>query len=323
MINIPGRKTARYFFVLLLASSLVVLNMSAQTSSAKTPQTPAFETGFTSTETFQGELNSTDRLFKLDSNIGYDFTRHFGVFAGVPLYFGGVSQSAVPATGTTTTTAAPSASKGIGNVYLGFGLRFPTRVLNYSSTVTAGAPTGSSKNGLSSGRATVDWGNRFEFSAGSFTPFVEAGLANTVPDTSRVTRAFTSLGVASHFEEGAEYQMSRYIAIGGSGYHVVPFGNQKVFSKVSNSGKGNGGGTATPAASNSGKGKHGVFQDQFFASGTGLTEENGFSTWFAVQPDKSFWRVEAGYTRSMTYGLNSFAFSLGINVGKMMRARRG
>jgi hypothetical protein len=307
------------FFGLLLALALATLNAAAQA-----PPSVAPETGFTSSETFQGELNSTDRLFKLDSNIGYDFTRHFGVFAGVPLYFGSVSQNPVPVAGTTTgTTTATGASKGIGNVYLGFGLRFPARVLNYSSTVTAGAPTGSSKNGLSSGRASVDWGNRFEFSAGSFTPFVEAGLANTVPDTTRVTRAFTSLGTVSHFEEGAEYQLSRYLAAGAGGYHVVPFGNQKVFSKVSNSGKGNGGGTATPATTNSGKGKHGIFQDQFFASGTGLTEENGASAWLALQPDKAFWRIETGYTRSVTYALNNFTFSLGLNVGKMMRARRG
>lgn len=319
-MNVPMKAMVQGFFGLLLALALAALNAAAQT----TPS-PTFETGFTSTETFQGELNSTDRLFKIDSNFGWDFTRHFGVFAGVPLYFGGVSQSAAPATGTSATaTTGTGASKGIGNVYLGFGLRFPAKVLNYSSTVTAGAPTGSTKNGLSSGRASVDWDNRFEFSAGSFTPFVDAGLANTVPDTARVTRAFTSLGTVSHFEEGAEYQISRYFAAGASGYHIVPFGNQKIFSKVSNSGKGNGGGAAPPAAANnSGKGSHGVFQDQFFASGTGLTEENGVSVWVAAQPEKGFWRIETGYTRSVTYALNNFTFSLGLNIGKMMRARRG
>src|SRR6267142_1252419 len=186
-MNVPMKALVQGFFGLLLALALAALNAAAQT-----PPAPTFETGFTSVETFQGELNSTDRLFKLDSNFGYDFTRHFGVFAGVPLYFGSVSQTPAPVAGATATTAANNgASNGIGNVYLGFGLRFPAKVLNYASTVTAGAPTGSTKNGLSSGRASVDWSNRFEFCAGSFTPFVEAGLANTVPDTSRVTRAFT------------------------------------------------------------------------------------------------------------------------------------
>jgi hypothetical protein len=307
---------------LSLLLALAALNAAAQ--AAQAPPSAESERGFTSIETFQGELNSTDRLFKLDSNIGYDFTRHFGVFAGMPIYFGNVSQSPAPAAGTTAgTTTSNAASNGIGNAYVGFGLRFPAKVLNYSSTVTAGAPTGSSQKGLSSGRASVDWSNRFEFSAGKFTPFVEGGLANTVPDTKLVTRAFTSLGMVTHFEEGGEFQLSRYVAAGASGYHVLPFGNQKIFSKVSNSGKGNGGGTPPPAASNSGKGKHGIFQDQFFASGAGLTEENGASAWLALQPDKAFWRVETGYSRSITYALNNFTFNLGLNIGKMMRARKG
>jgi hypothetical protein len=303
-------------FTLSLALAAIALNAMAQS-----PANAAPERGFTSIETFQGNLNSTDRLFKLDSNVGYDFNKHFGVFAGMPVYFDSVSQSSSTTTGTTTgTTSSAGGGNGIGNVYLGFGLRFPSDVLSYESTVTAGAPTGSTKNGLSSGRASVDWGNHFDLSIGHFLPFLDAGLGNTVPDTKLVTRAFTSLGTVAHFEEGSEYQLSRYFAVGGSAYHVVPFGNQKVFSKVNKSGQGNGGGAV---ASNSGKGKHGVFQDQFFSSGTGLTEENGASAWVAVQPEKAFWRAQAGYTHSLTYALNSFTFNLGLNIGKMMRARKG
>ena len=290
---------AGYLIFLVLISLAVSLPLTAQTS---VPD--GNNKGFTEMENFEGTVSSTDKLMKLDSTVGYDFSKHFGVFAGVPIYFSNASSTTT--TGTTTSTS--QTSSGVGNFYLGMAFRAPNPALNYGSTITAGAPTGSTKKGLSSGRATVDWSNHFDRSFSRLTPFVDAGLGNTVPDSLRVVRPFTSLGAVGHFEEGAELELVHHFAIGGSGYEITPFGNQKVFSKLVKQGQ---------TVTTSGKTK-GVFQTTFASSGNDLTRENGVSTWVAFEPNQMV-RAQLGFTRSVTFAYNSFAFNLGLNLGKMVR----
>jgi hypothetical protein len=286
---------------------LIALLVASFSAWAQVPSAPDSERGFTEIETFQGTLSSPGNLVKLDSTLGYDFNKHFGVFTGLPLYFTSISSS-TSTTGTTTSSGGTSA--GIGNFYLGLGFRAPNPALNYASTITVGAPTGSVSKGLSTGRATLDWSNHVDRSFSRLTPFLDAGLGNTVPDSGRIVRPFTSLGGVGHFEEGAEYALTHHFGIGGSGYEITPFGNQKVFSKLVRQG-------GNVAVSGNG---HGVFQNTFAASGTGLTRENGVSTWVAFQPTRLV-RAELGYTRSVTYDINSFSFNLGLNVGKLLRSR--
>ncbi|HEY2914752.1 MAG TPA: hypothetical protein VGK21_15410, partial [Candidatus Angelobacter sp.] len=133
-----------------------------------------------------------------------------------------------------------------------------------------------------------------------------AGLANAVPDTGLSTKPFTSLGLLSHMEEGGEFELVKHFSMGGSGYEIFPFGNQKVFSKIV--GKGSGG---------QGKGKN-TFDLAAVTSGSGLTRENGFNSWVAFDPTP-LWRVQLGFTRSVTYDLNSFGFNLRMNLGKAAR----
>jgi hypothetical protein len=273
---------------------------------AQTPGVSDNSKGFTEIESIQGTLGSQEKLVKLDSTVGYDFNKHFGVFTGLPIYFASISSTT---TGTTTTSSSGS-SAGLGNFYLGLAFRAPNPALNYASTITAGAPTGSTRKGFSSGRGTIDWSNHFDHSFGRLTPYLDAGLANTVPDSVRVVRPFTSLGAVGHFEEGADFELVHHFAVGGSGYEITPFGNQKVFSKLVRQGQ----------SGTSGK-SHGVFDTTFSASGNGLTRENGVSTWVVFEPN-SFVRAELGYTRSTTFDINSFAFNLGVNVGKLLRSKK-
>jgi hypothetical protein len=268
---------------------------------------PDFQKGFTGYEAFQGSLNSDSKMFKLDSNAGYDFNRHFGIFAGMPVYFANTQTTVIQVNGTATTTTTDVTSNGFGNAYFGLAMRAPNKVLDYSSTATFAAPTGSTAKGLSSGRANADWDNRVEHSFDRLTPFVEAGLSNFVPDSQLFTRPFTSLGLLTHFEEGGEVEVIKHFAVGGSGYEIVPFGNQKVFSKLVGQGQ-------------SGSGKN-SFDLAAETSGTGLTRENGFNSWIAFEPTP-IWRVELGFSRSATFDLNSFAFNVKMNVGKLAHMRR-
>jgi hypothetical protein len=290
----------------LKAVSFLVLVAGPISAFGQYQPIPEFQKGFTGYEEFQGSVNSDSRMFKLDSNAGYDFNRHFGVFAGMPLYFANTETMITQVNGNTTTTTTDVTNNGIGNAYFGLAMRAPNKTLDYSSTATFAAPTGSTSKGLSSGRANVDFTNRLEHAFDRLTPFVEAGVANAVPDSQLFTRPFTSLGLITHFEEGGELEVVKHFAVGGSGFEIVPFGNQKIFSKLVGKGQ-------------SGSGKN-SFDQTAEASGTGLTRENGFNTWIAFEPTP-VWRVELGFSRSATFDLNSFAFNLKMNVGKLARMR--
>ena len=288
--------------------------MCASAVAQNTPSTPKeIDTtkGFTEIESFQGTVNKNENLLKLDSTLGWDFNKHFGVFAGVPIYFVHVA-STTTTTGGVTTTTPSSSNNGIGNFYAGLAFRAPNPAIDYSSALTAGAPTADTKKGFSSGRASIDWDNRFEHAFGPFTPFLDAGLGNTVPDSRLFTRPFTSLGFVAHLEEGAEFNLSRYLFVGASAYEIVPSGNQKIFSKLVAKGK-----TAV------GSGKHNrVFETSATASGNDLTRENGFNGWISIQPKSSIWVLELGYTRSATFDLSSFGFNLRMNFGKLLRSKK-
>jgi hypothetical protein len=267
------------------------------------PPAPERQKGFTGFEEFQGTLNSDSKIFKLESNAGYDFNKHFGVFVGMPFYFANTQTTTTQVNGTATTTTTNVTNNGLGNAYFGFAMRAPNKTLDYGSTLTFAAPTGSTSNGFSSGRANFDWDNRFEHAFNRLTPFVDAGLANAVPDTGLNTKPFSSLGMLSHMEEGGDFEMVKHFSVGGSGYEIFPFGNQKVFSKIVNKGQGG-----------SGKGKN-SFDLAAVSSGSGLTRENGFNSWVAFDPTP-LWRVQVGFTRSVTYNLNSFGFNLRMNLGR-------
>jgi len=295
--------SSKFFAVALLAMGTSLFAQGQPRSSPQNQVQLESEKGITGFESFQGTINSDNRVFKIDSNLGWDFNKHFGVFGGVPVYFANVPASTTT-TGTTTTSTASSTNSGIGNVYLGFTMKAPNPSLDYASAVTVSAPTGSTSKGFSTGRVGIDWTNRFEHSFDRLTPFFEGGLSNTVPDSAFLARPFTSLGAISHLEEGAEYQMVKHLYAGGSGYQIVPFGSQKVFSKISGKGSGKN-----------------PFDNNAVSTGNDLTRENGFNTWVAMEPT-SIVRLELGYTRSMTFDLSSFAFNLRMNVGKMLRSKR-
>jgi len=310
---------------MILAAGMVAA-ASAQEPGSSTPgkdtnrqtEGPSEIKGINAYENFRGMVNSFGSLLKLDSTLGYDFNSHVGVFAGVPLYFAS-DNSHTP--GQTRVHDA-----GAGDAYFGVEAFAPSRAVNYSTSLTVSAPTGSVSKGFSPGQATVDWSNRFRRRFGAVAPFLTVGVGNTVPDSELVTRSFTSVGNVTHFEEGAEWDLTRRVYIGGSAFQIVPFGEQKVFNRFEkaiaqdgNSGPGHHddppGGPAPnqPPPGNSG---------QPSASGDDLTREHGFDAWLGFEPTRVL-RMELGYSRSETFSLNSFSFNVGVNVGKIFRSRRG
>jgi hypothetical protein len=270
--------------------------------------------GFNMYESFQGAIGSSGSIFKLDSTAGYDFNRYVGVFAGIPLYFAHDSSSADNLTGS-----------GGGDVYFGLELYAPTRVVSYGSTFTVSAPTGNVTKGFSTGHRTFDWTNRVYRRFGHFMPFVSAGVSNTVPDTDLVTRTFTSLGNVVHLEEGAEYDLTKRVYAGASGYHIFPFGNQQVFNRVDDSGGGPGDSRRDKDAPNPAPPPSTTpppLPVPPSSSGAGLTRENGFDTWVGFEPARVL-RLEIGYSRSVTFDFNRLSIYLGMNVGRLLHKQGG
>jgi hypothetical protein len=289
-LAVPGR--------FLLATLVLAVVATAQSVPAAPSQGG---TGFTSYVEFDGTSNDEGQVYRLNSNIGYSFTEHFGVDVGVPVYFLRPSSSVTGTTGTS--------GNGLGNPYLDLRVKFLNPAVNFGSVLTGYAPAGDSKLGLSTGRATFDWTNHFDHSFNNLTPFLEAGLSNTVADTQLFLRPFTSLGMNSHFQGGASYQLGKYFNVGASGYDIQPFGQQTIFSKVAN---GNGG-VRGPGAGSS----HGPFQNnQQITGSSDLAYDNGFSAWIGASPSP-YLDLQLGYTRSIQYDLNSVSFSMGVNVGRL------
>ncbi|HYL92974.1 MAG TPA: hypothetical protein VEW69_07430 [Alphaproteobacteria bacterium] len=299
------------------SASVVLLALALSLAAAGQKKSEGEEDrGFTMVESVQGTANSDSTIVKVDSNLGFNFNKHFGVFAGIPFYV--ANNSVTPSTTATTTTGSNS---GIGNVYLGFALRADRDKISYSSTSAVQGPTGGTSSGFSTGRVTADHTSRLEVNFDRVTPFFEGGLGNSVPDSRLISRAFTSLGMETHFEEGAEAELAKHFFAGFSGYQIVPFGTQKVFSKLVKSGKGNGNVVAVVNGKNNGKGKA-VFETVAQTTGTDLTRENGFNTWVGFSPNKLL-RAEVGFSRSTTFDLNSVVFNLSVNVGRLMRSQKG
>ena len=299
-------------FSIFLTGALTAQQLPG-TSAQKNPD----DLGWTSSMSFDGTVDSNQRVFDVTSSVGYNFTKHWGADLGVPIEF--VSSSATtstssgPGNGSGAASATNSSSlNSVGNVFMDVRFKAPSDVLNYSSSLTTSAPTGSESKGVSTGRATFGWTNRFEHAFGPFSPFLEAGLGNSVMDSKLYRRPFTTLGFVSQFSAGTSVDLGHDFSVGASLFDVLPEGQQKLFSKLV--GKG---------AAARGTGSHGrAYELASESVGTSaLTRDNGDSAWIEYSPGALDFQV--GYTHSVHYALSTFAFSAGVDVGKLLRKNAG
>lgn len=277
--------------------SVLVIPAAAQ-SGAKPPTQD--DRGLTSYVEFGGSYDADGQAYVLNSNVGYNFTQHFGALIGAPVYF--IRPSA---------SAGGTATDGIGNPYLNLHLKYSEPVVNFGSALTGFAPVGDSSKGLSTGRATFDWTNHFDHAFSDLTPFAEIGIANTTMDSRLFVRPYTTLGFNTHFQVGASYDFWKIFSLGASGYDILPSGQQTVFSRVT-SGQGNAGIVT-----------HGrVFQNNQQTTGAAsIAQDDGFGIWLDANPGSAL-DLELGYTRSMVYDLNSIGFNIGINLRQLYRKQQ-
>jgi hypothetical protein len=288
------RVLLNFFAVSLLLAAVPAAHAQSQEDSGK---------GLIWYEDVIGTASSLGTVARFDSTLGYNFNHHFAVDFGAPILF---VNAGSPTTSTTTTTYR--SASGIGDVYTDLRFTFRNRMVNYISSIRGTAPTGSTKNGFTSGRATVDWNNHFDRGFGRVTPFANLGVANTVPDTAYFVRPYTTLGVETHIEGGASVNVWRLLNFRGSGYAIEPTGQQKVFSKLINQQSG-------PPSGTPGSSHGGVFQTSPETTGTAdIARDHGFS----IGADAKIHAVDLaiGYTRSITYSLDTVYFGIGFNLAR-------
>lgn len=262
---------------------------------------------FTFDAHMQGSSNSLGAVTRLDTSAGYLLTKHWSISFGLPYYFVNPSSSTQAYTGT-------GSFNGVGNVFSALRFELPNPVVSYVSTVTGTAPTGDRNQGLSTGHATVDWSNYFERAFGPLTPFGEIGIANAVSDTQFFVRPYASYGFVTHAQGGARYRLLPWISVGGSGYLIEPNGQQTVVSRVVTRH-----GPANVAVPGSARGLlKRVFETESVTTGPAdIARDHGVSTWAALGVQPSF-NVYAGYTRSMSYSLNTVFFGVGFRIRRSL-----
>ena len=307
-----SRRTVLFSLLVLLSWGAAI---HAQTPSpAATGLTEKSQEGFTPGwgfgMNFEGSSSRDGTIIDLATGVGYNFSRHFGVDLGVPYYFVGTPSS--------IKQKNPSAVSGSGLGNLGADLKwnFPGKTLNYASTIRLEAPTGDTKKGLSTGHATWNWSNHFEHGWGSFTPFIDGGVGNTISDTRFFHRPFTSFGYNASFEAGTAVDAGPF-SLTASAYYNAPWGTQTLYSKVfrcSSAVKCAAGGTSTN--------RRGYTSASVQTGGASLTRDDGFNAGVEVKP-RPYLGLEVDYSRSVPLQLNNFSFGISVDMGSLFRSRSG
>ena len=295
--SLPSRSLTT---ALLLSTALLISGLARAADQSST-NLEKEDKGITFYESFRGSSNTLGQVMKLDTKAGYNFNKYFGVDFGIPAYL-------VRSSANSTTTGSGSVT-GIGNAYIDLRLTFANPMLNFASILEGTAPTGDASKGFSTGRATFDWANHLDHSFFfGFTPFVNLGVANTISDTRFFTRPFSSLGLLGHFEGGADFKVLHFFSVGASAYDIVPSGQQKVFSRL-----------VTQSSVTTTRRGGGVFEKNKETTGTAaIDRDNGYSAWLDSSP-VPFIDLELGYSRSVQFDLNTVSFSVGFNLGYLIR----
>jgi hypothetical protein len=287
--------------------------MVAQTPvpAAKNPtnkESEGFSRGWTLGARFEGDYSSYAGVYDFATALGYNFSPHLGMDAGVPFYFVNT-----PASITRTNPGAVS-GVGMGNTFLDLLLNYPNRSINYSSDVHLTAPVAQTKKGFSTGHATWNYNNHFDRAFGDWSPFLDAGVGNTIMDTRYFTRPFSSFGYNAAFTGGLEYDHGRYSFQAGA-YDVAPWGNQTIVSRVFRCGA-----SANCSATGPSHNRKGFNSASVTKGGSDLVRDNGYEAGVDFKP-VSYLDFEFDYSRSVPLSLNNYSFGIGVNLSSLVRAR--
>ncbi len=267
-----------------------------------------FTPGWTLGTKFEGSSSSDGGIYDVGSAVGYSFTRHFGVDAGVPFYF-----ISTPSSIKQNNPGAVS-GVGVGSFFADLRWNYPHNLLNYSSAIHLTAPTGDTKKGLSVGHATWNLANHFDHAFGDFSPFLDAGVGNTVMDTRFLHRPYVTFGYNAQFNGGLEFDPGKF-SFSASLYDVAPWGNQTVISRVFRCG------SAAKCASGGATHNRTNFTSANVSTGAAdLVRDNGYNAGIDYKPNY-YLDLEFDYSRSVPLRLNSYSFGIGVDLSALLKPR--
>ena len=294
----------------------------AQTPDSTVKSQEGFTPGWGMGARFEGSLSDDGRIYDLGLGTGYNFSHHFGVALGVPFFFVG--------TPTSISAQNPGAVSGVGIGDMGVDFKgYFTGPIRYAPTFHFGVPTGDKSKGLSTGHVTWNMTNHFEHAFGPFTPFIDAGVGNTILETWQFKRPYVVFGYNAQFEAGAQLDLGPF-SLSGSAYDVAPWGDQTVISRVFRCTAGT---KCTPAATPPSScpprtrctakstNRKGFLQANILSGVADLARDNGFNGSVEVKP-RPFIDLEFDYSRSVPLRLNTFTFGIGVDLGALLRSRR-
>jgi hypothetical protein len=297
------------FFCALVLSSCAPLFAQFPNPAASAPtgtNVEGFTPGWTLGTRFEGSYSSDGSVYDLGSALGYNFSRHFGVDAGVPLNFVGTPSSIKK------NNPGAVSGIGVGSFFMDLKLNYANQSLNYSSTIHLTAPTGDTKKGFSTGHATWNFANHFDHAFGDFSPFLDAGLGNTVMDTKFFHRPFITFGYNAQFEGGLEYDPGKF-SFSASAYDVAPWGNQTVISRVFRCGS-----SAKCSAGGPTKNRNSFTTTSVSSGAADLVRDNGFNAGIDYKPTSNL-DLEFDFSRSVPLRLNSYSLGIGVDLSWLVR----
>jgi hypothetical protein len=239
---------------------------------------------------------------------GYDFTPHFGLSAGLPLFHVRSPFSIVTDKDWRWTTL-------LGEPWVDVHYTKVRSGIDFLSVLTGTIPLTNNLRTFTTGRFGVDWFNHLEHPYKKLTPFLNLGASNGTinrylfPRPYSEARPYQTLGFMSDFEGGASYQIHRGYQLGVSGFALVPAGPQKVFSRL-----------VSPDSAIAGDGNHNRYFDSAFLTqgGSHIDEDYGFSGWLELTGGR-FGGLQIGYTRSERYHLDIITVMLNFRATSLLR----
>lgn len=254
---------------------------------------------YTWIEDFEGSSNADGQVTLLDSQAGFQLGKFILVDAGLPIYF---VHATLPATSGSPEVTNSFAA--LGDVYAQVRVSLPNPFLNFSTQLTGRAPTGSTSDGISTGHATYDWTNRIDHHFLGFVPFLEVGIADSIPDAFIYQHPYASYGNVAHIQAGAAYHFGPWVTVAASGYDIAPWGTQTIFSRVH-------------AKSSPGRSGRVFEQNPQTTGGASIAQDDGFSAGLTFAPFKAT-AFSVGYTRSIQYDLNTISFGVTLNMRALL-----
>ena len=257
---------------------------------------------------FEGSSSSDGSVYDLGVGAGYNFSHRFGVDIGVPYFFVG-TPSAVKGK-----NPQGVSGDGVGDFGADLKMFLPGKGMNLASTIHLAAPTGDKKKGFSTGHGTWNWANHLEHGWGMLTPFVDAGVGNTIADTRYFHRPYASFGYNIQLEAGTEIDAGP-ISLTASAYDVAPWGSQTIVSRVFRCDSG-----ATCGSSGKTSNRKGYLNANVSTGDATLARDNGFNFGAEFKPVKTV-DLEVDYSRSVPLRLNTFSFGISLDIAGVLRSR--